>query len=312
MVAKDKNKQTPQATKRMKKARHDGDGDVGDMIEASYAEAQVDAVRDKRSSARGLVLWLGIGMGVIALCVSGVTLFEQRKMVADQRTALAELSEQFMTETGALTTALQAKEAELSALEKRLLALQDKVAAQNDPALSAATALSADGFIAWELWQMISQYQHPAALMPLIEKLRPSENKTALLAITEEAATILAADLLAQGQSAIGGRPIALITDEIQPEGAGGVFGRMMQWAAGLVQLRPVDPVSVKDTLEDKKTATMRELPYNSIAALYAASAGQDSAEIAAWRAKIDTLARFEARLLAIIDNWLIGEGAHS
>ena len=296
----------------MKKASQDRGEDVGDVIEASYAEAQVEEVRDKRSSATSLVLWLGIGMGVIALFVSGFTLFEQRKMVADQRTALAELSEQFVTETGALTTALQATEAELSALQKRLSALQDKVAAQNDPALSAATALSADGFVAWELWQMISQYQHPAALMPLIEKLTPSENKTALLAIAQEAKSLLAADLLAEGQAALGAHPIALMTDEIQPEGAGGVFGQALKWAAGLVQLRPVDSVPVKDASEDEKTGTMRELPYNSIAALYAASAGQDSAEIAAWRAKIDTLSGLEARLLAIIDNWLFGEVPHS
>ena len=56
----------------------------------------------------------------------------------------------------------------------------------------------------------------------------------------------------------------------------------------------------------------MRDAPYNSIAALYAASAGQDSAEIAVWRAKIDTLSALEARLLVIIDHWLFGEVAHS
>lgn len=296
----------------MKKPSQDRGEDMGDVIEASYAEAQVDEVRDKRSSATGVVLWLTIGIGVIALFVSGFTLFEQRKLVADQRTALAELSTQFVTETGALTTALQATEAELSALQERFSALQDKVAAQNDPALSAATTLSAEGFIAWELWQMISQYQDPATLIPLIEKLRPSENKKALLAITEEAATILAADLLAQGQAALGARPIALMTDEIQPEGEGSVLGRMMQWAAGLVQLRPVDPAPVKDASDDRKTAIMRKLPYNSIAALYAASAGQDSAEIAVWRAKIDTLSGLEARLLVMIDNWLFGEVPHS
>ena len=159
---------------------------------------------------------------------------------------------------------------------------------------------------------MISQYQQPVALMPLIEKLRPSENKMALLAITEEATNILAADLLAEGQAALGARPIALMTDAVQPEGEGGVFGRMMQWAAGLVQLRPVDPAPVKGASEDRKTATMRTAPYNSIAALYAASAGQDSAEIAVWRAKIDTLSALEARLLVIIDHWLFGEVAHS
>ena len=296
----------------MKKPSQDREEDMGDVIEASYSEAQVDEVRDKRSSATGLVLWLTIGIGIIALFVSGFTLFEQRKMVADQRTALAELSTQFVTETGALTTALQAAEAELSALQERLSALQDKVAAQNDPALSAATTLSADGFIAWALWEMISQYQDPATLIPLIEKLRPSENKMALLAITEEAATLLAADLLAEGQAALGGRPIALMTDKIQPEGEGSVLGRMMQWAAGLVQLRPVDPAPVKAASEDRKTAIMRDVPYNSIAALYAASAGQDSAEIVVWRAKIDTLSGLEARLLVMIDNWLSGEVPHS
>ena len=285
---------------------------MGDVIEASYSEAQVDEVRDKRSSATGLVLWLTIGIGVIALFMSGFTLFEQRKMVADQRTALAELSTQFVTETDALTTALQAAEAELSALQKRFSALQDKVAAQNDPALSAATDLSADGFIAWALWEMISQYQNPATLIPLIEKLRPSENKMALLAITEEAATLLAADLLAEGQAALGVHPIALRTEEIQPGSEGGVLGRMMQWAADLVQLRPVNPAPVKGASEDRKTAIMRELPYNSIAALYAASAGQDSAEIAVWRAKIDTLSGLEERLLVMVDNWLFGEVPHS
>ncbi len=50
----------------------------------------------------------------------------------------------------------------------------------------------------------------------------------------------------------------------------------MIQWAAGLVQLRPVDPAPVKGASEDGKTATTRDAPYNSIAALYAASAGQD------------------------------------
>ena len=296
----------------MKKPSQDRGEDMGDVIEASYSEAQVDEVRDKRSSATGLVLWLTIGIGVIALFMSGFTLFEQRKMVADQRTALAELSTQFVTETDALTTALQAAEAELSALQKRFSALQDKVAAQNDPALSAATDLSADGFIAWALWEMISQYQNPATLIPLIEKLRPSENKMALLAITEEAATLLAADLLAEGQAALGGHPIALRTEEIQPGSEGGVLGRMMQWAADLVQLRPVNPAPVKGASEDRKTAIMRELPYNSIAALYAASAGQDSAEIAVWRAKIDTLSGLEERLLVMVDNWLFGEVPHS
>ena len=296
----------------MKKASRDREEDSGDVIEAPYAEAQVEQVRDKRSSATGVALWLSIAIGVIALLVSGFTLFEQRKMVADQRIALAELSDQFVTETGALTTALHATEAELSALQKRMSALQDKVAAQNDPSPSAATALSADGFIAWKLWEMISQYQQPVALMPLIEKLRPSENKMALLAITEEATNILAADLLAEGQAALGGRPIALMTDEVQPEGEGGVFGRMMQWAAGLVQLRPIDPAPVKGASEDRKTATMRTAPYNSIAALYAASAGQDSAEITVWRAKIDTLSGLEERLLVMVDNWLFGEVPHS
>ena len=296
----------------MKKASRNREEDSGDVIEASYAEAQVEQVRDKRSSATGVALWLSVAIGVIALLVSGFTLFEQRKMVTDQSIALAELSDQFVTETGALTTALHATEAELSALQKRMSALQDKVAAQNDPSPSAATALSADGFIAWKLWEMISQYQQPVALMPLIEKLRPSENKMALLAITEEATNILAADLLAEGQAALGGRPIALMTDAVQPEGEGGVFGRMMQWAAGFVQLRPIDPAPVKGASEDRKTATMRSAPYNSIAALYAASAGQDSAEIAVWRAKIDTLSALEARLLVIIDHWLFGEVAHS
>ena len=84
MVAKDKNKQTPQATKRMKKASRDRGEDSGDVIEASYAEAQVEQLRDKRSSATGVALWLSIAIGVIALLVSGFTLFEQRKMMADQ------------------------------------------------------------------------------------------------------------------------------------------------------------------------------------------------------------------------------------
>ena len=317
VVAENTNKDKPQAAKRMKKMPKEAASQAdGEVIEAVYDDGQeaqqpvTHSRQDKRPIAN-YAIFLAIIISLIGLSAGGLALWEQRQAAALQQTQQADISHRFearlIQETAALHEGLKAQEAIIAALQNKLLSLQDTLAKQRLDAPSAVSAISAEGILAWEMWQMIAAYQTPSGLLPLIEKLPPSNNKAELRAILAEAELLLAGDLLAEGQAAyhMSDKMLGAVEESRGEEAS--IVSRMTRWAADFVKLQPLAQTKEQPSAADSQASDDGLAPSN-IAAIRLAMTGLDTPQSTAWLTKIAALEALEIRLFGLIDNWLFEE----
>ena len=321
VVAENTNKDKPQATKRMKKMPKEAASQAdGEVIEAVYDDGQeaqqpvTHGRQDKRPHAN-YAIFLAIIISLIGLFAGGLALWEQRQAAALQQKQQADISHRFearlIQETAALHEGLKAQEAIITALQNKLLSLQDTLAKQRIDAPSAVTAISAEGILAWEMWQMIAAYQTPSGLLPLIEKLAPSDNKAELRAILAEAELLLAGDLLAEGQAALHMSDKVLGAVEESRGEKASIVSRMTRWAADFVKLQPLAQTKEQPSAADSQASDDGRAP-STIVAIRLAMTGLDTPQSTAWLTKIAALEALEARLFGLIDNWLFEEAPQS
>ena len=163
------------------------------------------------------------------------------------------------------------------------------------------------GLMALMMWQDMRAGQALNVYQPFIMTLQDEDAKARLIAVIADWQTLDYQGLLAQGRAFIG-RGQARYDDknvahETQKEG---LLSGVGKWVAGLVKLEPLavqEQVPAQQAAEQEMVTSALRLDE-----ILAATAIQEGAEIAAWRRSVKQVATQQARLSALVIDYLTDE----